>query len=458
MTSVRSHHQLLSGSKLWLLLLCALFVGACSSQKKAGGPPKGYEVVGDTKGEPKPPKTPKDTILPPIDDIIDSLGKYKHKEVYNIALVLPFYLDSFPMADGGIYTPSRIGVEYYKGVLSALDTLKKSGLSVKLHVYDSYPETYLGDLIKGNGLKKMDLIIGPVFNSSMKLMAEYAKREGIPVWSPFSPAGDITTQNPFFFIANPRIETHAEQMIQFAADSFSKSNLIVLYQFNDHDKRYLEIYRNYIETHNQAIDDSLLFNPRYKKAKIKVTEKFIEDLGKISTSQLEGLLDVNKRNVFIVLSMKVPFLVNLLRELYPLVGKHEISMIGTPALGNDVDYQLDYLNALDVHYTQSYYLGPDFYESDFYASFWETYKIEPSEYSVNGYDQMLFLGVLLKKYGLNFRVELHNDVFEGIGNGFTMQPVQLPMKDNKTTMGIDYWDNQHIYILRIKDFLVERVR
>lgn len=440
------------------MLLCALFVGACSSQKKAGGPPKGYEVVGDTKVDSKAPKPPKDTIQPRIEDIIDSLGQYHHKDVYHVALVLPFYLDSFPTADGGIYPQSRIGVEYYRGALAALDTLKQLGLSLKVHVYDSYPETYLEVLIKGGALKKMDLIIGPVFNSSMKMMAKFANSAGIPVWSPFSPASDITTQNPFFFMANPRMETHARQMMQYVADSFKTDNVTILYQFTDQEKEYLAVYRKFIADFNKTIDDSLKINPRYKATKLKVGEKFIEDYGKISTAQLNGLMKDGERNVLIVPSMRVPFLVNLLRELYPIAATQYITIIGTPTFGNDVDLQLDYINALDVHYTQSYYLHPTYYESGFYQKYWESHKVEPTEYAINGYDQMLFLGLMLKKYGLNFRMEMDKEVFEGLGNGFSMNPCKLPNSDPLATPGFDYWDNQHIYILRIKDFLVERIR
>ncbi len=463
MTSARNHRLLLSGSNIWLLLLCLLCVGACASQKKGGGPPKGYEVVGDTKTDPKTPKpapakTQKDTVPIPKDVVKPGSGKYTHKPVYNVALVLPFYLDSFPTANGGIYPPSRIGVEYYRGVLLALDTLKTLGLSVKLHVYDSYPETYLDVLIKSGALKQMDLIIGPVFNSSMKLMAQYAQTIGVPVWSPFSPASDITTHNPFFFMSNPRMETHARQMMQYVADTFKESKITILYQNNDQEKEYLNLYRKFVADYNKAIDDSLKVNTRYRVAKLVVNEKLIEGYGKISTGQLSTMLKDGEHNLFIVPSMKVPFLVNLLREFYPLAASNLISIIGTPTFGNDVDLQLDYINALDVHYTQSYFLKPGFYESGFYAAYWAQHKVEPSEYAVNGYDQMLYLGIMLKKYGINFRVESGNEVVEGLGNGFSINPVFAPVVDVKAPPAINYWDNQHVYILRVKDFTVERVR
>lgn len=467
MISAQNRQQLLSGSKLWGVLIVLLLVGACSSQKNTYGPPKGYDVVGDDTKPTKPTVSPKDTVLPPIvDDIIDTLPKYTHKPYYNVALILPFYTDSFPTVDGGIYPASKIGADYYNGVLSALDTLKQNGISIKLHVFDSYPESYIDALVKGSKLSTMDLIIGPVFNSSMKVMAQYGLAKGIPVWSPFSPASNITAKNPFFYIANPRIVTHAHNMIEFVTDSFNNANLITLYQFTELEKEFLEVYRNHIKNYNHQLSlslmDSLKANPQYKLRPLVLNEKFIENhssgLPKISTTLLEDMLLEDKPNVIIVPSMKTPFVLNVLRELFPLADKYDITLIGTPALANDVDLQLNYLNALKTHYSQSYYLDPSFYTSNFYSTFVERFKSEPSDYAINGYDQMFILGSMMKAFGTSFRTEMHRVAREGWGTGFAISPVILVPNANDTMPTIDYWDNQHLYMLRYNNYTIERVR
>lgn len=471
MISAQNRQQLLSGSKLWVVLIALLLVGACSSQKKTYGPPKGYDVVGEdnqpTTKPTKPAVSPKDTVLPPIGgEIIDSLPKYTHKPFYNVALILPFYTDSFPTANGGIYPPSKIGVDYYNGVLAALDTLKQNGLSIKLHVFDSYPESYVDVLVKGNKLSNMDLIIGPVFNSSMKVMAQFGLSKGIPVWSPFSPASNITVQNPFFYIANPRTVTHAHNMIEFVTDSFKTANLITLYQFTESEKEFLEIYRNHIKNYNhqlsQSLMDSLKLNPQYKLRPLVLNEKFIENhssgLPKISTSALEEMLLVDKTNVIVIPSMKTPFVLNVLRELFPLTEKYDITLIGTPTMANDVDLQLNYLNALKTHFSQSYFIDSAFYTSSFYNAFLERFKCEPSDYAINGYDQMFYLGSLMKNFGTGFRAEMHHVASEGWGTGFELSPVILEPNANDTMPTIDYWDNQHLYMLRYNEYTIERVR
>ncbi len=466
MISAPNRQQLLSGSKLWLVLVTLLLVGACTSQRNTSGPPKGYDVVGENPAPSKPPVSPKDTVLPPIIDIIDTFPKYTHKPFYNVALVLPFYTDSFTTADSKIYAPSQIATDYYSGVLLALDTLKQKGLSIKLHVFDSYPESYLDVLVKGSKLSKMDLIIGPVFNSSMKVMAQFGLEAGIPVWSPFSPAGNIAVQNPFFYMANPRIVTHAHNMIEYVTDSFKNANLITLYQFSDLEKEFLEVYRNHIKEYNHQLSltliDSLKVNPQYKTRPLVLTEKFIENhssgLPKISKNEIEALLVKGKPNVLIIPSMKTPFVLNVLRELYSLTDEYDITLVGTPTLGNDVDLQINYLNALKAHYSNSFYLDTAFYQSNYYHKYVKRFGTEPSDYAVNAYDQMFFLGTMMKEFGTSFRIKMNHVAFEGWGAGFDMNPVILAPNAIDTLPTIDYWDNQHLYMLRYNDYSLERVR
>lgn len=443
MISAPNRLQQLSGSKWWPVLLLLLLVGACSSQKNTSGAPKGYEVIDTKPSQGNQPKKEAPYQAPNTNGTKPNKVKNNQKPFYNVALVLPFYLDSFPTASGGIYPQSRIGVEYYQGVLSALDTLKTQGLNIKLHVFDSYPETYLDVLIKGSKLSTMDLIIGPVFNSSMKLMAKYALEARIPVWSPFSPAGDITAQNQFFYIANPRTETHAQEMIRYTTDNFKNANILVLYQNNAQEKTYLEIYRKHLQSLNL-------------KAKEKLIENSGSGLPRISTGEIGALLE-ERPNVVVVPSMSVPFILNLLREVYPLANKYDITLMGTPSMGNDVDLQLNYVNALNAHFTQTYFLKPGYYESSFYVNYLNKYANVPSEYAVNGYDQMMFLGTAMSTYGETFRMELEKLSYTGWGSSFNMGPAILQPNPAEGTP-IDYWDNKHTYILRYNDYVLERAR
>ncbi len=456
-----NRQQLLSGSKLWLMLLCLLTLNACFAQRKSHGAPKGYDIIEDnTTAPPATGNSASDTIIPVVNaGTTDNTAAFTHKAVYNVALVLPFYLDSFPTIDGGLYPKAQIGIDYYKGALMALDSLQKLGLSVKLHVFDSYPDTYLEILTTGGKLKGMDLIIGPVFNSSMKLMAKYAVASGIPVWSPFSPAADITSKNPYFLMANPRVETHAQKMIEFATDSFSNINLVTLYQFTDQEKRFLEIYKTHIAAFNQKLNAS---TATFKPQPIVLKEKYIENYGsglpKISATEIKALLVDGKQNVVLVPSMKIPFILNIIRELYPLSDNYDLTLVGTTTMGNEVDLQLNYLNALKVHYTQSYYINPALYESDFYSVYVAKHHAEPSEYALNGYDQMMFLGSAIKKFGTNFGQQLNNLSFEGWATGYKMSPVYLQPSITDTAVTIDYWDNQHVYILRYNNYTLERAK
>lgn len=87
-----NRQQLLSGSKLWLMLLCLLTLNACFAQRKSHGAPKGYDIIEDnTTAPPATGYTASDTIIPVVNaGAAKNTAAFTHKAVYNVALVLPF--------------------------------------------------------------------------------------------------------------------------------------------------------------------------------------------------------------------------------------------------------------------------------------------------------------------------------------------------------------------------------
>ena len=80
------------------------------------------------------------------------------------ALILPFQED-------------KRMVEYYEGFLMAVDSLKRTGTSLDLYVYDSGKEvSTLNAILSKNEMKKMDVIFGPMHQKQIKPLSDFAKR------------------------------------------------------------------------------------------------------------------------------------------------------------------------------------------------------------------------------------------------------------------------------------------
>lgn len=90
------------------------------------------------------------------------------------ALLLPFQED-------------RRMVEYYEGFLMAVDSLKRTGISLDLYVYDCGKDlSTLNTILAKNEMKSMNIIFGPMHQNQIKPLSDFAEKNDIRLVIPFS--------------------------------------------------------------------------------------------------------------------------------------------------------------------------------------------------------------------------------------------------------------------------------
>ena len=89
----------------------------------------------------------------------------------------------------------RMG-EFYRGILLAVDDLKKEGISVDIHAWNVNIDADIRQTLLKDGADKCDLIFGPLYTKQVPQLAEFAKAYGIKVVIPFSINGDDVTKCP----------------------------------------------------------------------------------------------------------------------------------------------------------------------------------------------------------------------------------------------------------------------
>ena len=113
-----------------------------------------------------------------------------------VALLLPFNPSKKTVAS------SRF-IEYYEGMLLAVDSLQNQGLSLDLSVYDTGEGTSrIREILTGETLPNADLIIGAVQNDQIKMIADFAKEHRIKYVIPFTSKNDDVLSNNFVFQVN----------------------------------------------------------------------------------------------------------------------------------------------------------------------------------------------------------------------------------------------------------------
>lgn len=146
----------------------------------------------------KPNLVPIQEIPPAQKDIATGQVEFHlvKKEPYNIAVFLPFQLDS---TAGSNRFVAAAALDYYMGMKMALDSLKKLGFAANVHVFDDNSvTTSLEEQLSSPQMKSMDLIFSPLQEKQAKVVATFAKANGIPVVFPVQMPASIVQMAPNF--------------------------------------------------------------------------------------------------------------------------------------------------------------------------------------------------------------------------------------------------------------------
>ena len=77
-------------------------------------------------------------------------------------------------------------VEYYRGLLMACDSLKKLGISVDVHAWNTPDNQDIAPVLNDKAAKKCDIIFGPLYSKQMAALSDFVTKNDIRLVIPFS--------------------------------------------------------------------------------------------------------------------------------------------------------------------------------------------------------------------------------------------------------------------------------
>lgn len=325
-----------------------------------------------------------------------------------VALLLPFNPSKKTAAS------SRF-IEYYEGMLLAVDSLQNQGLSLDLSVYDTGEGTSrIREILTGETLPNADLIIGAVQNDQIKMIADFAKEHHIKYVIPFTSKNDDVLSNNFVFQVNTPHSYLYSKAAERGRKLFANDHIIFV---NIHDK---EEKKPFIKALQEELKDH------------QVPFKEIEYNGETFAQDLDSLYMVDQvRNVIIPTSSSLEALQKIktpLRMLAETKTDYSISLFGYPEWQTYVREALDDFYALDTYiYTNFYADNLSKPMQDFYNKFKTWYSKDLintyPKYGILGFDTGMFFFGAMKKYGVNFEEELDNIHYPSIQTGFDFHRV-----------------------------------
>ena len=308
-----------------------------------------------------------------------------------IALLLPFSAKEYPLyldSLGGVQTvtiTARVEqfLDFYEGVLLAVDSLKNQGYKIDLHVYDTErnPEKMVV-LAKELDYLRPDLIIGPVYGSVYKAVLDNLENKHIPVVYPLSSRSEGFGRYPNFIQVNASFGAVAEKMMQWLDVQRYQANMV---------------YINLVGT-----EDADWMEKRAFREQLKLREGiqfFNWRLDQIMLDSLRTMLLPDRENILILPVSKEADVSKVLPLISALADSYQITVLGLPEWQTftSVDHETFYkLNTKLFSYSYVDYQSPE--AVAFADKFRKYFSTEPGSLVFKAFDMGLYFIGLAAKY------------------------------------------------------------
>ncbi len=156
----------------------------------------------------------------------DSVLTFPKKEYYNIALFLPFNLDSTASYNKATVNAA---LEYYMGAKLALDSLERKGLKCNFYVYDyqSKTESIQQHLAKTE-FKTMDLIFAPLQQTEAEIVCNWAKNNKVRCVLSVAFSAKLYQGNRYVYALNPDNDVLIRQLAKHIYDLHTNQQIVLI--------------------------------------------------------------------------------------------------------------------------------------------------------------------------------------------------------------------------------------
>jgi ABC-type branched-subunit amino acid transport system substrate-binding protein len=352
---------------------------------------------------------------------------------FNIGVFLPFRtaettdMDIDKLARGEEVFPgkSEVAIQFYHGIQLAVDSLKKTGLCVKIHVYDfdEGDSVQFQNFLKNPELLSLNLMIGPLYTADFVPLARFAKENRIFIISPLSQQNKILFNNPYVSKVTASITTQTEQMADYVAQKYKGQRIIVVNSGKPKDASFV-------------------------KAFMKEANEALKQAGTDSVCEARGFWGIgnfiqpSKKNIVVVPSADKAFVTDFITKLNTLREKNPIVLFGLECWTDFDNLDLDYLSNMSLHFPSTAFVD---YGNEqvlkFIHAYAGRYTSDPGTFAFEGYDVAFYYLKMLRAYGSNFQNKLASNKQAGLQTGFDFYQVSAESGfENKAVFMLMYQD------------------
>lgn len=338
------------------------------------------------------------------------------KFIYSVAIVSSFNLPKIytSLDTSGTYIEEPLkkeikeNLEFVEGVLHSAEALRTDGIKVHIYIIDSENDSIIL-LKKLDRNIRYDHIITNENGDLLKCLSHYSITRNIKLFSTGINTNEIIKENGNAFSMNPSSGKQCEQMGKFSGKYFPNSSLITLKTTTTKENERTGLFRlGWLKNQDSPVKQI--------------------DYVKSGALGVVDSLDKKKTNVIFISSSNEDLVSSILIALNRKIPEYKVRVIGLPTW--------QYFETIDQKLIENcnvYLFSSGFIDYgtgsvlSFRKHFRDSYNIEPSEISYQGYDALVVAGKFYLKYGTKIYNEEKSFTTKGIFSEYTFV---RSMKDN----------------------------
>ena len=346
--------------------------------------------------------------------------KKKSDDIYNIALLIPLYLNKSKEIDiDNLQFEQKTAdnfisfkyIQFYEGFMMVADSLSKKGLKLRIHTFDVSEDSAINlNFLKKNELAKMDLIIGPFFYKAFKQVAEFAKNQDIPIINPFSERRNIIDNFQNVYKLIPSYQNQVNCVAKYLVDSFPNANVLLIHNNKDLEKKKADAIK-------AAVNESFKHNI--------ASEGSVKEIlyNQVGLAGLQSKLSKNRPNILFTLIENEIFVTGFVSKLRNM-NDQNITLIAPIKWKTYDKIETEYFLNLNTHFFEASFVDyQDEATKSFVLNFREKYLAEPNEMAFTGYDIALFFLTAIKNYGSDFNNELQKVKVKTLQTNYSFEKI-----------------------------------
>ncbi len=185
-------------------------------------------------------------VLPKKDVLVEKPIEFPSKNTYNVALLLPLYLDR---TEGYSEQFANFATEFYMGAKLALDSLESLGLHANVYIFDVKSDSASAKkIVEKDEFLDMDMVIGPFSMEGALIVSRWCKENEVRMVCPISLPTALIQNNRFITLSVPSEATQQSDLALFALKNSEAEQFILIKPTGEKDQIAYSSFRNAFTT------------------------------------------------------------------------------------------------------------------------------------------------------------------------------------------------------------------